>query len=207
MMIKKFSVFSVVLVLFAVSIFCGCESDSESFDYGDNNPEVWLAVGDSITSGLDGESEPYPPRLARMTGKTVINEGYSGETAAEGRARFWGLLNNYNPGRVMILYGVNDIFRNADYEDIIGNLRIMVQAAKENKTQVAIGTLTAVIDRHNGIFQGSIEEVNYQIRLMAAEEGVRVVDLEPLFGTGEGLQIDGLHPNDAGNEIIANAFR
>lgn len=207
-MVKRLSIFGVGLMLAAVCVLCGCEGGGgESFDYGDNDPNVWVAFGDSITSGLDGESEPYPPRLARLTGKTVINEGYSGETAAEGVSRIWGLLNNYNPGRIMILYGVNDIMHNADYGEIVSNLRTMVQAAKENKTMVAIATMLPMIDRHNGIYQGSIEEVNYQIRIMAAEEGVRLVDLEPLFGTGAGLQLDGLHPNDAGNEIIANAFR
>ena len=194
-------------ILAVICLFCGCEDGGESFDYSDNDPNVWVAFGDSITSGLDGESEPYPPRLARMTGKTVINEGYSGETAQEGAGRVWNVLNSYNPGRLMVLYGVNDIMRHADYEDIIGNLRTIVQAAKANNTRVAIATLLPMYDRHNGIFQGSIEEISWQIRQMAAEEGVQLVDLEPLFGTGEGLQIDGLHPNDAGNELIANAFR
>ncbi len=45
-----------------------------------------------------------------------------------------------------------------------------------------------VIDRHDGIYQGTVEMVNAQLRLMAAEEGVRLVDLAPLFGTGEGFQ-------------------
>ena len=107
----------------------------------------------------------------------------------------------------MILYGVNDIMHEQDDEDIIANLRAIVQAAKANQTQPSIATMLPMVDRHQGIFQGKIERVNGQIRLMAAEEGVRLVDLEPLFGTGEGLQTDGLHPNDAGSEIIASAFR
>lgn len=188
-----------------IGLFCGCE-DGSSFDYGDNNPNVWVAMGDSITSGLDGEAEPYPPRLARLSGMTVINEGYSGEMAVDAQGRIWNLLNEYKPGRIMILYGVNDIMHHQDIEDIVGALRFMVQAAVANKTMVKLATLTPMIDRHNGIFQGTIEEVNYRIRLMAAEEGVEIVDLEPLFGTGSGLQIDGLHPNDAGSDIIAAAF-
>lgn len=206
-MSKKYGLIGAGIVLAVVCVLCGCEDGGSSFDYGDNDPNTWVAFGDSITSGLEGEAEPYPPRLARMTGANVINEGYSGETASEAVSRVWGILDGYKPGRLMILYGVNDIMHHADYEDIIGNLRYMVQAAKSNKTMVKIATLLPMIDRHNGIFQGSIEEVNYQIRIMAAEEGVALVDLEPLFGTGEGLQIDGLHPNDAGSDLIASAFR
>ena len=79
--------------------------------------------------------------------------------------------------------------------------------ATANKTKVAIATLLPMYERHDGIFQGEIDSVNASIRLMAAEEGVQLVDLATMFGTGDGLQVDGLHPNDAGNEIIANAFR
>lgn len=205
--LRWLSILGLIGMLSSICMLCGCEGNGDSFDYGENDPNVWVAMGDSITSGLDGEAAPYPPRLARMTGKTVINEGYSGEQAAEATSRIWNLLNNYKPGKIMILYGVNDLMHGASYEDIIGNLRFLVQAAKANKTMVNIATMTPMIDRHGGIYQGSIEEVNYQLRIMAAEEGVRLVDLEPIFGTGEGLQIDGLHPNEQGSELIASAFR
>lgn len=207
-MLKKLRMYGVGFVIVVVCILCGCESDSgDSFDYGDNNPNVWVAVGDSITSGLEGEDAPYPPRLAALTGLTVVNEGISGEKASEGRARFAGVLNNHKPGRVMILYGVNDIMHHQSLNHIIGDLRYMVQIAKANNTKVALATLTPMIDRHRGMFQPTIEALNDRIRLMAAEEDAPLVDLAPLFGTGEGLQIDGLHPNAEGSEIMANAFR
>jgi lysophospholipase L1-like esterase len=42
---------------------------------------------------------------------------------------------------------------------------------------------------------------------MADAEGVALVDLQGEFGEGAGLLIgDGLHPNDAGNQLIALAF-
>jgi lysophospholipase L1-like esterase len=207
-MIKKLGVYGVTLVVMAVCVLCGCESDSgDSFNYGDNDPNVRVAFGDSITSGIGDGIVPYPPRVAAMTGQTVINEGIAGEHAYEAASRVWGVLNRHKPGTLMVLYGVNDIMHSADIDDIVNDLRTIVQAAAGNNTKVLIATMTPMIDRHNGIFQGKIEATNVEIRRMAAEEGVRLVDLEPLFGTGEGLQTDGLHPNDAGTEIMASAFR
>ena len=50
-------------------------------------------------------------------------------------------------------------------------------------------------------------ELSDRIRALAASEGARLVDLEKTFGTGEGLILpDGLHPNEAGNQLMAEAF-
>ncbi len=207
-MTKKLGAYGVTLVVMAVCVLCGCESDSgDNFNYGDNDPNVRVAFGDSITSGIGDGIVPYPARVAGLTGQIVVNEGIAGSHASEGASRIWGVLNAHKPGTLMVLYGVNDIMHSVGNDDIIDDLRTIVQAGAANNTKVLIATLTPMIDRHNGIFQSTIEDLNGRIRLMAAEEGVRLVNLATLFGTGEGLQVDGLHPNDAGTEIIASAFR
>jgi lysophospholipase L1-like esterase len=58
------------------------------------------------------------------------------------------------------------------------------------------------------LWAGSAKTLSSRIRALAAEEGATLVDLEEKFGTGEGLILgDGLHPNDAGNQLMAEAFR
>ena len=52
-----------------------------------------------------------------------------------------------------------------------------------------------------------MQALNNLIRDMASSEDARLVDLEAEFGTGEGLLLgDGLHPNEVGNQVIAEAF-
>jgi lysophospholipase L1-like esterase len=56
-------------------------------------------------------------------------------------------------------------------------------------------------------WNGEVQALNVSIRELASAEGARLVDLEKKFGTGEGLMLgDGLHPNEAGNQLMAEAF-
>jgi lysophospholipase L1-like esterase len=191
----------------ALGIWCGCEDGGGSFDYGDNDPDVWVAMGDSITEGSPEAAPSYPERLAAMTGKEVVNLGDGGGHAYEGAARILGVLESRGPGRVLILYGINDILHHRDLDDILEDLRFMVQAAKANRSQVSVATMLP-IPGHSGVYLSTARALSVMIRRMAAEEDADLVDLEAVFGTGEGLLLeDGLHPNSDGNERMARAFR
>ena len=197
-----------LLLAVCVGFLSGCEDDGgSSFDFGDNDPAVWVAMGDSITQGLSDNAPSYPSRLGTMTGKTVHNLGNGGEHAYEGASRIRGVLSGYKPGRILLLYGINDIFHKQSTDAIRDDLRFMVQTAKANKTQVRVATLIPC-PGHDGKFQGKVDRLNGKIRQMAAEEDVKVIDLAAKFGTGDGLmRRDGVHPNSDGNNLIARAFR
>jgi lysophospholipase L1-like esterase len=164
-------------------------------------------MGDSITEGLADNAPSYPDRLAAMTGKTVVNLGNGGEHAYEGAARIIGVLEQYKPGRVNILYGVNDLFHGHQAAAIADDIRFMIRVAKNNRTQIRVGTLLP-IPGHDGMYEGSADDVSELIRQVAAEEGASVADLDARFGDGTGLmRDDGVHPNRDGNGVIARAFR
>jgi len=198
----------ILCCLVAVCILCACEDDDKKpFDYGDNNKDLYVAMGDSITAGIEEFSgTPYPDQLAQMLGKTVINEGVDGAFSYQGAAMVDGILAEYKPGHLMVLYGANDLIWGADLDGIVGELRKIVIAAKNNKTMVAVATLPPMT-RHAMHFYDATLQLNTRIRAMVAEEGVRLADLEPLFiGRESELLPDGLHPNEEGNRLIAQAF-
>ena len=57
------------------------------------------------------------------------------------------------------------------------------------------------------IFNGSVTALNPQIIALAKAEKVSIVNLSKELGTRrELIQEDGLHPTDAGAQIIAAAF-
>jgi lysophospholipase L1-like esterase len=115
-------------------------------------------------------------------------------------------LANTHPGFVTILYGINDLIMGYDAGVAINNLRYMVRAAKNNKSAPVIATLTPVAGDYYGLISG-IQRMNAAIRQMAAEEGATLVDLEEALNWDPAyLQADGLHPNTAGNDVIAAAF-
>lgn len=207
-----------VAIVTATGFFAGgCEDGggSSSHDFGDNNPNLYVAMGDSITEGVN--VIPYPVTLSEYLGKVVVNEGFSGEHAYEATGRVDALLANYKPGYLLILYGANDLLHFIPENDIEDNLRFIVTQAKAAKTVPVIATLTPMVRSH-GIFDGAVKSLNVRIRKMAKEEGVKLVDLDVIFGNRDAdtdpyvldeddyLQWDGLHPNEAGTQRMALAF-
>ncbi|WP_051822456.1 SGNH/GDSL hydrolase family protein [Desulfonatronum thiodismutans] len=176
-------------------------------DFGDNDPNVILALGDSITEGTPfvGRSETYPAHLQAMLGRTVINAGVGGARSRDGVARINGLLRRYKPGYVLIMYGANDVMERSA-EEITKNLLTIANTATENKTIPILATVTPVdgprIGRKNFILN-----LNEVITTKATESGYLVADTATAFGwEGQYLLSDGLHPNSAGMEILAQTY-
>ena len=193
--------------IFGVLFFCGCEDSGGGGkdDVGDNNPDLVICVGDSITNGGWGEGVPYPSQLAGMIGKTVVNLGVGGADAGDGASWISSQLRR-KPGYVCILYGANDAIPGHDPFVAAANLRRIVAACKEAKSIPIIATSPPMIDGHEK-FNGKIMRINELIRGIAKEEGIKLIDLYKAFGDGKGYFVhDGLHPNAAGNELIAKRF-
>jgi lysophospholipase L1-like esterase len=184
----------------------GCENGGDSHDFGTNDSNVVVAMGDSITALEGGNTTTYPAILASITGKTVINEGSGGATTGDGLGKIQSVLNEYHPGYVLILYGANDVIGSSGIEHAAANLRSIIVAAKNNKTVPIIATITPMYYEHE-IFDGSAKALNVLIRQVASEEGCDLVDLESAFGSNTSyMNDDGLHPNDSGLNVIAKAF-
>ena len=136
----------------------------------------------------------------------VENRGQGGTTSGTGVDEAERALRS-KPGYLLVCYGANDAIHGRDVDNVASNLRYIVQIAKENQTVVVIATLLPMYDSH-AFADGEAHEISARIRLIAEEEGARLVDLEQTFaGKRELLQDDGLHPTAEGAEVIAQAFR
>jgi lysophospholipase L1-like esterase len=141
-----------------------------------------------------------------MTGKTVVNAGSGGARSASGVGRVNGLLQQYKPSRLLVLYGANDIGAGVSVEEFEGNLRAIVGAAKANRTIPVLGTIPPEYDSH-AFAMPAIQTFNARIGSIGSSEGVPVANVYGAFGGNRSyIQEDGLHPTDAGNEALARAF-
>lgn len=198
---------SLVSLLAALAIVAGCghDDDGGNVDIGDNNANLVVCAGDSITQGYLCDGAPYPSHLAAMTGKTCLNLGVGGAYSADGVNQVKSALPR-KPGYVCIVYGANDAILGHDPARVGANIRAMISACKSNKTVPIVGTTPPMIYKHEK-FDSAARRVNEVIKQVAAEEGVTCVDLYSAFGNGEAyLGSDGLHPNAAGAELIAKCF-
>lgn len=203
------SLLGVMLALAGCDGGSGGGSLADGHDFGPNNPNLYVALGDSITSGAglaNPGSDSYPAKLAGMLNKTVINAGYPGASSGEVMDAFYNILDDSKPGFMLILIGVNDLIAGYGEEVAAVNIRIMVQACKDNKTIPVVATLTPVFGEHE-IWSSGVGRLNDLIHQLCSDLDVALVDLDSAFADNPVfIQDDGLHPNETGHALMAVTF-
>jgi lysophospholipase L1-like esterase len=173
-----------------------------------------------IFAELESSTAAYPRVLqsmlaARYKTQTVsmTNEGNPGEFVADGKVRLPGTLAS-GPQVLLLLEGANDMNQaHPPIDAIVEDLRAMVREGRGRGMQVFVATMLP--QRQNACrgydFCDGVNDTlatNVKIRTMAAGEGVSLVDLYPAFDgqTSTLLGLDGLHPNEAGYQKMAEMF-
>ena len=198
-----------VLVVFGAGCLGGSSSGKklgDDHDFGDNDPDVVVAMGDSITAGGFSGGAPWPARLAGMIGKNVVNQGIPGVQSTVGAARVNGVLGGRKPGFVIICYGSNDAIRGTPAGITEANLRAMVAATKANQSIPLLSTIPPMIGSRT-IYNSRIDTVNAVIRTIASGEEVTLVDVHRAVRQSPATYlVDGLHLSDRGEELVALEF-
>src|SRR6266576_6987600 len=115
-----------------------------------------IALGDSTTAGSPAFTSPIeaPPDgsgnvesqyaywLSRGHPEwRVLNRGVDGERSDQIRARFVRDVVNAQPGVVVILAGVNDVYQGRSAESVEGELEAMYDLARAAKISVVAGSI------------------------------------------------------------------
>lgn len=190
----------------------GCSDDDggggglKNNDPGGNDLNVVVTFGDSLTQGNYCSCPSYPSRLAGMIGKAVYNTGVSGSMASENIERTQGAIDRFHPAFMLILYGYNDIVHSFGVSSTIEALDQMVEICKENHVVPVLATYPEPIGDH-AAYAPTVLVLNSKIRALANTHGISCVDLQPEFANSTTLlEDDGLHPNDAGTQVMAISF-
>lgn len=184
-----------------------------------------LCFGDSMTLGVTSLGfferftlspvEGYIPKLKRLLRQEfgdsaqLFNLGVGGETTGQGLERLRIEVRSARYDLVLLLEGVVDVNNDEPpFEKTRANLKEMMRVVKGEGIPVIIATiprLNADGFRTEGI--ENVPKLNQMIRSEAAAERVPLADHEKAFGRNLGLQgPDGLHPNDAGYEVMAETW-
>lgn len=188
-----------------------------------------LAFGDSITQGLkrdsDGNesgiiqplygartSDGYEPELenyfATQTNHTVYvyNWGHRGEPTHEGVNRIDSVLDSRAADLILIMEGANDLYDGVSAETTKANLQFMIEKSQAKNTEPIIATVTPNTDRSDGYIIPN--NYNPKIKSLALEKGIALADqYTALVGNWSGYNSgDGLHLNDQGERVMAQAW-
>jgi len=175
---------------------------------------IVIGFGDSITAGWPfityypngARVGGYEPKLEALlagcgTPAQVLNYGLPGEQTSGGVGRIDGVLAASSPNFCLILESTNDIFAGVSPQTTVANMGIMVDKALAAGCTPIMSTLTphTQIDVAAGY--------NAAIFATAAQKGVAVADLfSAVSGNWGALSDDGIHPNDAGYQALAQAY-
>lgn len=164
-----------------------------------------VAFGDSLTAGLGvSPNDAFPAQLAaRLKADgydvTVDNGGVSGDTTADGLARFDWTMGDH-PDIVLLELGANDMLRGLDPGRAEANLDAVLGKLKVAKIKVLLIGMRASTN-WGADYQKSFDAI-YPVLAKKYD-----VPLYPFFLDGVALdpklnQTDMLHPNPAGVAVI-----
>ena len=167
---------------------------------------VLVAFGDSLTAGQGVSREAtYPAFLQRELNRRglefrVVNEGVSGDTTAKAMSRVSVALA-HDPEWVILALGANDGLRGLPVDDMERNLRQMVERFQKGGARVLLAGM--MLPRNYGPEYVRAFEAVYP--RLAKDRNLPLIPflLENVAMVRELNNRDGIHPNAAGNEIIA----
>ena len=173
------------------------------------------ALGDSLTAGFGlSRQQAYPALIAekmRAAGYEfeIINAGSSGDTTAGGLRRLPAILRAHKKIDVFILeLGINDAFRGVPIDQIRSNLQAIIDQVRGRYPSVAVVIAGMQLPDYSsddyvgafGAIFGALAEKNHATLIPYLLEGVG--------GNPELNQWDRVHPNAAGQRILAeNVWR
>lgn len=171
-----------------------------------------LFLGDSIFEGYD--LEKY------YDGIHVVNSGISGNTTSDILKDMNNRIYKYNPSKVILLIGTNDINKGVEIEKVVENIEKIVDGIKENRPYADIYIqsvypvnrsdddkieLESVGKRKNSV----ISDMNEKIKRMCSEKSVTYMNIyDSLLNEDGELELDytleGLHITEKGYSVITS---
>ena len=168
-----------------------------------------LFIGTSLTAGLGLEPDSaYPQRLQRRADSLgmryrFVNAGMSGETSAGALRRVDWLLRG-NADVVVLETDANDGLRGLDVDSTAANIRAIVTRVRAALPHAVIALVQMEAPPNLGAsYTARFHQMYVEI---ARDEHIVLVPflLDRVAGVGRLNQADGVHPNDAGERIVAD---
>ena len=174
-----------------------------------------VALGDSLTAGYGlSRQQAWPSLVAEKMrtagyGFEMVNAGSSGDTTAGGLRRLPAILRAHKKIDIFVLeLGINDAFRGVPIDQIRANLQAIVDQVRTRHPAVAIVIAGMQLPDYS-----SDDYVGAFGRIFAALAEKNHATLIPYFLEGVGgnpelNQWDRVHPNAAGQRVLAeNVWR
>ncbi|MDY0220948.1 MAG: arylesterase [Desulfobacterium sp.] len=194
-----------IVFLSAAAILFFCQIPGQ-FQARENFMQI-LFIGDSITAGFGVEPEfSYPVLVDDLLKKRgmdrieIINSSISGSTTASALSRLkWSLGNK--PDILVLALGANDGLRGLSTDEMEQNLDRTIVLARQNNIRVILAGMQ-IPPNYGPKYSTAFKQV---FPRLAKRHDIALIPflLKDVAGVSRLNQPDGIHPNRAGQEIIA----
>ncbi|BAZ66001.1 MAG: G-D-S-L family lipolytic protein [Pelatocladus maniniholoensis HA4357-MV3] len=163
----------------------------------------------------------FPPELLPEN-RNWLNQGISGENST-GLLKRLELFDRTQPETIFVMIGINDLIQGNEDEIILNNHRQIMRYLRRvhPQTQIVIQSILPHAgeeatwegrEKLLNIPNSRILELNQQLQTMATKEGVKYLNLHPLFVNNQGnlrhnFSTDGLHLNPQGYLVWSSALQ
>lgn len=187
-------ILGVLLVIFAALGIFYFSRTQPITNYPSSGTNI-IAFGDSLMAGNGATSgNDFVSLLSKQIGREIINLGVPGNTTADGLARI-DELDRYRPKVVLLLLGGNDHLKKVPIGTTFENLGKIIESIHSR------GAIVVLLGVKGSLFGDKFEPEFEKLRKKYKTAYVSDV-LDGLFGNAKFME-DSIHPNDAGNRIIA----
>lgn len=178
-------------------------------------PNVNVFIGDSITHGADFKD--YFDDLI------VLNKGISGDVTDGIIKRLDDDIFSFNPSKVFILIGINDIGSNIDNEKIIKNINTIIKEIQNNcpNTKIYLESIYPINNTNNKKINKKyfkyrnnkdVVDINNKLVELAKNDNVIYIDIYSHLIDDKGnlklsLTYEGLHLNKDGYKVVFKVLK
>ncbi len=176
----------------------------------------YVFLGDSITEFYD--LKKYFPK------EPIVNSGISGDTTEDILNNMEKRVYQYNPSKVFLLIGTNDLQEGKTVEEVVTNIKKIISQIQKMRPQTEIylesicpvnesdekGIKPSVVDKRNN---HDIKKINEQLKSYAKKENLLYIDLYKVLKNNQddNLKIEytkeGLHISEKGYEMITKELK
>jgi acyl-CoA thioesterase I len=169
-----------------------------------------VALGDSLTAGYGlSRKQAYPALIGERMREAgyefeVVNAGSSGDTTAGGLRRLPDILRAHKKIDVFILeLGINDVFRGVELDQVRSNLQTIIDRVRARFPGASIVVAGMQLPGYSS--DDYVSAFGKMFATLAEKNRASLIPyfLEGVGGNPELNQWDGLHPNAAGQRVIA----
>lgn len=170
--------------------------------------------GDSITKKYNTD-EFYPDH-------NVVNNGISGNKTLDLLERIENDVYKFNPSKVFLLIGINDLNHDVSEKEILNNIQKIVNGIKANRkySKIYIESVYPInrdslneneYEFNDEITNERLKKFNDRLETLCYENGITYIDVfsELIDENGnlkENYTIEGLHLNDLGYFKVTNVL-